>query len=184
MDSFINVFSQIRAIFLSPPPCGYRGCSVRYRAVLNIQQQTTSIQWQHAQLGMSSHGQQRNVAPCYSSLSFVACFQSFLYSMSAWDGFGNTRLDSPWCLVSNLWARQCCAMQGVLQSLTSTVGSAASTVTSGAKSAVNRLTGESNNNGFAGTSGPLVSTSSRPLALTRCWCCTCRPCCDLMGNSP
>lgn len=49
-------------------------------------------------------------------------------------------------------------MQGVLQSLTSTVGSAASTVTSGAKNAVSRLTGDQpSNNGFSSSQGTLVS---------------------------
>lgn len=50
-------------------------------------------------------------------------------------------------------------MQGVLQTLTSTVGSAASTVSSGAKNAVNRLTGDqTSNNGFSGTPGTMVGT--------------------------
>ena len=49
-------------------------------------------------------------------------------------------------------------VQGVLQSLTSTVGSAASSVTSGARSAVSRLTGEQpSNNGFSSTPNPMVS---------------------------
>ena len=52
-------------------------------------------------------------------------------------------------------------LQGVLQSLTSTVGSAASTVTSTAKSAVNRLTGDGNN-GLTQSYGPTV----RPLTGT------------------
>lgn len=51
--------------------------------------------------------------------------------------------------------------KGVLQSLTSTVGSAASTVTSGAKNAVSRLTGDQpSNNGFSssqGTLGPITA---------------------------
>ncbi len=47
------------------------------------------------------------------------------------------------------------AVQGVLQSLTSTVGSAANTVTSTAKSAVNRLTGEGSN-GLTPSYGPTV----------------------------
>ena len=47
------------------------------------------------------------------------------------------------------------AVQGVLQSLTSTVGSAANTVTSTAKSAVNRLTGDGSN-GLTPSYGPTV----------------------------
>lgn len=47
------------------------------------------------------------------------------------------------------------AVQGVLQSLTSTVGSAANTVTSTAKSAVNRLTGDGSN-GLTTSYGPTV----------------------------
>lgn len=50
--------------------------------------------------------------------------------------------------------------KGVLQSLTSTVGSAASTVTSTAKNAVNRLTGDGNNGltpGITGSTGPLTA---------------------------
>lgn len=50
-------------------------------------------------------------------------------------------------------------LQGVLQSLTSTVGSAASTVTSTAKSAVNRLTGDGSN-GLTQSYGPTVRDPS------------------------
>ena len=58
-------------------------------------------------------------------------------------------------------------VQGVLQSLTSTVGSAASTVTSGARSAVSRLTGEQpSNNGFSSTPNPMVSDPFAVLSST------------------
>lgn len=56
-------------------------------------------------------------------------------------------------------------VQGVLQNLTSTVGSAASSVSSSAKNAVNRLTGDGNNGGLGSMTGP-------PVCLFQCtvWC--------------
>ena len=49
-------------------------------------------------------------------------------------------------------------VQGMLQSITSSVGSAATTVTSSAKNAVNRLTGDGTNGTSPGYAGPTVCT--------------------------
>ena len=51
-------------------------------------------------------------------------------------------------------------VQGVLQNLTSTVGSAASSVSSSAKNAVNRLTGDGNNGGLGPMTGSPVCSNS------------------------
>lgn len=59
-------------------------------------------------------------------------------------------------------ALACVCVQGVLQNLTSTVGSAASSMSSSAKNAVNRLTGDSNNGGL----GPMPGSTVRPQSLT------------------
>ena len=53
-------------------------------------------------------------------------------------------------------------MQGVLQNLTSTVGSAASTVSSTVRSGVNRLTGEQPSDGLSGLPGSTVSFADAP----------------------
>ncbi len=61
------------------------------------------------------------------------------------------------------------AVQGVLQSLTSTVGSAASTVTTTAKSAVNRLTGDGSN-GLTPSYGTTVRHNLQQALQSQCAC--------------